>query len=49
MFMEAIVFTNTPWPKFSDDKSSIVEEVWILAIEAQDRQRAIADAPVGPP
>jgi len=46
-FMEAIVFTKTPWPILSDDKYSMVEEAWKLAIEAQDRQRALAGEPVG--
>jgi hypothetical protein len=27
-FMEAMVFTKTPWPKFSNDKYSMVEEAW---------------------
>ena len=48
-FMEAIVFTKTPWPIISDGKYSIVEEAWILAIEARDRQRALAGVPVGTP
>ena len=48
-FMEAIVFTKTPWPILSDDKYLMVEEAWKLAIEAQDRQRALAGAPVGTP
>jgi hypothetical protein len=48
-FMEAIVFTKTPWPILSDDKYSMVEEAWKLAIEAQDRQRALAGAPPGTP
>ena len=48
-FMEAIVFTKTPWPILSYDKYSIVEEAWKLAIEAQDRQRALAGAPAGTP
>jgi hypothetical protein len=48
-FMEAIVFTKTPWPILSDEKYSMVEEAWKLAIEAQDRQRALAGAPVGTP
>ena len=48
-FMEAIVFTKTPWPIMSDEKYSIVDEAWQLAIEAQDRQRALAGAPVGTP
>jgi len=38
-FMEAIIFTNNPWPIVSDDKYSMVEEVWKLAIEAQDHQQ----------
>jgi hypothetical protein len=33
-FMEAIVFTKTPWPIVSDVKYSMVEEAWKLAIEA---------------
>jgi len=48
-FMEAIVFTKTPWPIISDDKYSIVQEAWKLAIEAQHRQQALTDAPVGTP
>ena len=48
-FMEAIVFTKTPWPILSDEKYSMVEEAWKLAIEAQDCQRALAGAPVGTP
>jgi len=48
-FMEAMVFTKNPWPIISDDKNSMVEEAWKLAIEAQDRQRALAGAPVGTP
>jgi hypothetical protein len=48
-FMEAIVFTKTPWPIISDEKYSMVDEAWKLAIEAQDRQRALAGAPVGAP
>jgi hypothetical protein len=47
MFMEAIIFVKTPWPILSDDKYSMVEEAWTLAIEAQDRQRALAGAPPG--
>jgi len=46
-FMEAMVFTETLWPISSDDKYSMVEETWKLAIEAQDRQRALAGPPVG--
>ena len=37
-FMEAIVFTKTPWPIISDEKYSIVDAARKLAIEAQDRQ-----------
>jgi hypothetical protein len=47
--MEAIVFTKTPWPIISDEKYSIVDKAWQLAIEAQDRQRPLAGAPVGAP
>jgi len=48
-FMEAILSTKNPWPIISDDKYSMVEEAWKLAIEAQDHQRALAGAPVGTP
>jgi len=48
-FMEAIVFTKTPWPIISDEKYSMVDEACQLAIEAQDRQWALAGAPVGTP
>jgi hypothetical protein len=48
-FMEATIFTKTPWPIISDEKYSMVDEAWKLAIEAQDRQRALAGAPVGTP
>jgi len=48
-FMEAIVFTKTPWPIISDEMYSMVDEAWKLAIEAQDQQRALAGAPVGTP
>jgi hypothetical protein len=47
--MEAIVFTMTPWPSISDEKYSMVDKAWQLVIEAQDRQRALAGAPVGAP
>jgi hypothetical protein len=33
-FMEAIVFTKTPWPIISDEKYSMDDEDWKLAIEA---------------
>jgi len=48
-FMEAIVCTKTAWPIISDEKYSMVDEAWQLAIEAQDCQRALAGAPVGAP
>jgi len=48
-YMEAIVFTKTPWPILSNNKYSIVEEAWRLAIQAQDCQWALAGAPVGTP
>jgi len=46
-FMEAIVFTETPWPIISIEKYSMVDKASQLAIEAQDRQRALAGAAVG--
>jgi len=48
-FMEAIVFTKTLWPNISNEKYSMVDKAWKLAIEAQDRQRALAGALVGAP
>ena len=45
-FMEAIIFTKTPWPIISDEKYSMVDEACQLAIEAQDRQWVLAGAPV---
>ena len=48
-FMEDIIFTKTPWPILSDDKYSVVEDGWKLAIEAHDRQWAVAGAPLGTP
>jgi hypothetical protein len=48
-FMEAIEFTKTPWPIISDEKYSMVDEAWRLAIEAQNRQGALAGAPGGAP
>jgi len=48
-FMEAIVFTKTDWPIISDGKYSMVDDARHLAIEVQDRQRALAGAPVGTP
>jgi hypothetical protein len=47
--MEAIVLTKTPWPILSDDKYSMVEQAWKLAIQAQDCQQASTGAPVGSP
>jgi hypothetical protein len=44
-FMETIVFTKTPGSIISDEKYSMVDEAWQLAIEAQDGQRALAGAP----
>jgi len=49
LFMEAIVFTKTPWPIISDEKYSMVDRAWKVAIEAQDHQQACAGAPVGAP
>ena len=45
-FMEAIVYTKTPSPVISNEKYSMIDEAWQLAIEAQNRQQALADAPV---
>jgi len=47
--LEAIVLTMTRWPVISDQKYPMVDEVCRVAIEAQDRQRALAGAPVGTP
>jgi len=44
-FMEAIIFTKTPRPILSDDKYSMVEEAWKLAIETQDRQWVLGVLP----
>jgi len=48
-FIEAIMFTNNPWPIICDEKYSLVAEDWKLAIDAQDCQRALAGALVGTP
>jgi hypothetical protein len=48
-FMEAIVLTKTPCPIVCDYIYSVVVEAWKLPIEAQDRRRALAGAPVGTP
>jgi len=47
--MKAIVFPETPLPIISDEKYTMVDKAWHLAIEAQDQQRASAGAPVGAP
>jgi hypothetical protein len=47
--MKAIVFTKSPWPILSDEKYSMIDEAWKLAIGAQDHQQALAGAPVGTP
>jgi hypothetical protein len=44
--MEAMVLTKIPWSIIFDDKFSTVDEAWRLAIEAQDRHRGLAGAPV---
>jgi hypothetical protein len=33
-FMEAIIFSKTAYPIFSDDQYSMVEQAWKLTIEA---------------
>jgi len=48
-FIEAIRFTKTPWPIVSEEKYSMVDEAWQLAIEAHDCQLALAGAPAGTP
>jgi len=48
-FIEAILFTKTPWPIISEGMYSMVDKAWKLTIDAQDRQRALAGAPVGTP
>jgi len=48
-FMEAIVFTKTPWPIISDGKYWMVHNASKLAIEAQDHQRALAGTAVDTP
>jgi hypothetical protein len=45
--MEATVFTTSPWPIISDEKYSMVDEAWQIAIEAEDCQRALARAAEG--
>jgi hypothetical protein len=47
--MEAIIVTKTPWPIISDEMYSMVDKAWQLAVEAQDRQQALAGTPVGSP
>ena len=47
LFTWAIVFTKTDWPIHSDEKYSMVDAAWQVAIESQDQQRALAVAPVG--
>jgi len=49
LFMEAFIFTKTPSPIIFNEKYSMVDEAWKPAIEAQDRQRALAGALVGVP
>ena len=46
-FLEAIIFTKTPWPITSDEKYSMVDKAWKPAIESQDYQWAFAGAPAG--
>jgi hypothetical protein len=48
-YTEATIFTKTPRPIISDEKYSMVDEVWNMAIEAHDRKLALAGAPVGTP
>jgi len=48
-FMEATIFIKTPSPIISDEKYSMVQQTWKLAIGAQDCQLALASAPAGAP
>ena len=48
-FVEAFVFTKTPLTIISEEKYSMVDEAWNLAIEAQDSHWEFAGAPVGEP
>jgi hypothetical protein len=48
-FMKAILFTKSPWPILSDEKYSMIDKAWKLAIGAQDRQQELEGAPVGTP
>jgi hypothetical protein len=45
--MEAIEFTKTHGPRYSDDKYWMVDESWTLGIEAQNCQWTLAGAPAG--
>jgi hypothetical protein len=49
IFMEAIIYMKISCPILSNDKHSMVEEAWKLAIAAQARQRALAGTPVRTP
>jgi len=49
MIMKPIVFTNPHCQAISDNMYFLVEEAWILAIEAEDDERSLADAWVGIP
>jgi hypothetical protein len=49
LYTEVIVFTWAPWPITSDEKYSMVDEVWKLASDAHNCERASAGAPVCPP
>jgi hypothetical protein len=48
-FIEATIFTKTPWPIISDQKYWMVDKPRQLAIEAQDHQQASNSGPVGAP
>jgi hypothetical protein len=48
-FMEEMILTMTPWGMISNEKYSMVDEGWPLAIEAQNDQQALAGASVGTP
>jgi hypothetical protein len=47
--MDAIVFSKTPWPIISDEKYSMVDIAWKLAIEARHRPQVLSGSPVCTP
>jgi len=48
-FTEAFIIMRTFLSMLSNDKYSMVDEVWKLVIEVEDQKQALADAPEGTP